>query len=70
MKRLIELIKDQFDDVDIKIGSASIISELDGFDSLTAFSIIDAIEEEYGVQIDESNLNMSIEELNKLLLNE
>jgi acyl carrier protein len=67
MKKLIDLIQEQFDDSSIIINADSIISDIDGFDSLTAFSIIDSIEEEYGIQIDEADLNKSVEEIFKLI---
>ena len=67
MKKLTELIQKQFDDSSIIINADSIVSDIDGFDSLTAFSIIDSIEEEYGIQIDEADLNKSVEEIFKLI---
>ena len=67
MKKLTELIQKQFDDSSIIINADSIISDIDGFDSLTAFSIIDSIQEEYGIQIDEADLNKSVEEISKLI---
>jgi len=67
MKKLTELIQKQFDDSSIIINADSIISDIDGFDSLTAFSIIDSIQEEYGIQIDEADLNKSVEEIFKLI---
>jgi len=67
MKKLTELIQKQFDDSSIIINADSIVSDIDGFDSLTAFSIIDSIQEEYGIQIDEADLNKSVEEIFKLI---
>ena len=67
MKKLTELIQKQFDDSSIIINADSIISDIDGFDSLTAFSIIDSIQEEYGIQIDEADLKKSVEEIFKLI---
>ena len=67
MKKLTDLIQEQFDDSSIIINADSIVSDIDGFDSLTAFSIIDSIEEEYGIQIDEADLNKSVEEIFKLI---
>ena len=67
MKKLTELIQKQFDDSSIIINADSIVSDIDGFDSLTAFSIIDSIEEEYGIQIDEADLKKSVEEIFKLI---
>jgi len=67
MKKLTDLIQEQFDDSSIIINADSIISDIDGFDSLTAFSIIDSIEEEYGIQIDEADLKKSVEEIFKLI---
>jgi len=67
MKKLTDLIQEQFDDSSIIINADSIISDIDGFDSLTAFSIIDSIQEEYGIQIDEADLNKSVEEIFKLI---
>ena len=66
MQRLIELIKDQFED-QVLINGNTIPADVDGFDSLTAFSIIDAIEDEYGVLIDEKQLELSVKEINDLL---
>ena len=67
MKKLTDLIQEQFDDSSIIINADSIISDIDGFDSLTAFSIIDSIQEEYGIQIDEADLNKSVEEIFQLI---
>jgi len=67
MKKLTDLIKEQFDDSSIIINADSILSDIDGFDSLTAFSIIDSIEEEYGIQIDEKDLDKSVEEIFSLI---
>ena len=67
MKKLTDLIQEQFDDSSIIINADSIISDIDGFDSLTAFSIIDSIQEEYGIQIDEADLKKSVEEIFKLI---
>ena len=67
MKKLTDLIQEQFDDSSIIINADSIVSDIDGFDSLTAFSIIDSIEEEYGIQIDEADLKKSVEEIFKLI---
>ena len=67
MKKLTDLIQEQFDDSSIIINADSIVSDIDGFDSLTAFSIIDSIQEEYGIQIDEADLNKSVEEIFKLI---
>lgn len=67
MKKLLDLVQEQFDDSNLIINANSIISEIEGFDSLTAFSIIDSIEEEYGIQIDEEDLNKSVEEIFKLI---
>lgn len=67
MKKLIDLIQEQFDDSNIVINANSIISDIEGFDSLTAFSIIDSIEEEFGIQIEEEDLNKSVEEISKLI---
>ena len=67
MKKLTDLIQEQFDDSSIIINADSIVSDIDGFDSLTAFSIIDSIQEEYGIQIDEADLKKSVEEIFKLI---
>lgn len=63
MQKLIDLIKGQFEDNNINITESSIPAELDGFDSLTAFSIIDIIEDVYDVQIEEEDLNKTIKEI-------
>jgi acyl carrier protein len=63
MKKLIELIKEQFEDESIEITKDSIVSNLNGFDSLTAFSIIDSVEESNGFQLDENDLNLTVEQI-------
>ena len=60
MRGFIELIGAQFEDSSVILNENSIISDMEGFDSLTAFSIIDAIEDKYGKQIDEKDLGMRI----------
>lgn len=60
MQKFIELINNQFEDENLRITQDSIPSEVEGFDSLTAFSIIDSIEDEYGVQIEEKDLDKKI----------
>lgn len=60
MQKFIELINNQFEDENLRITQDSIPSEVEGFDSLTAFSIIDSIEDEYGIQIEEKDLDKKI----------
>lgn len=67
MQKFIELIKNQFEDENLIITQDSIPSEIEGFDSLTAFSIIDTIEDEYGVQIEEEDLDKKIIDIYKHL---
>lgn len=63
MQKFIELIRYQFEDENLRITQDSVPSEVEGFDSLTAFSIIDSIEDEYGVQIEEEDLNKRIKDI-------
>lgn len=62
MKELIQLIIQQFDE-QVVITEDTIVTEVPEFDSLTAFSIIDSINEQYGVELDEKMLNLTVSQL-------
>lgn len=63
MNDFIELISSQFEEQIVNLKPQSIISNTNGYDSLTAFSIIDAIEERYGIILDEEDLEKTVEEI-------
>ena len=62
-EKLKELILDQFEESDLKLTDEITISSIGGFDSLTAFCIIDAIEDNYGIKIESEDLNLNINQL-------
>lgn len=62
MKEFIQLLIQQFDEP-VVITEHTIVTEVPEFDSLTAFSIIDSIKEQYGVELDEEILNSTVSQL-------
>ena len=63
MEELIKIIKSAFDE-DIEIDIEKQLSEHSGWDSLTAFVIIDLLEEKYSISIDPEILeNLSVKDL-------
>lgn len=55
MKKFIDLLSNQFDEP-IELTEDTILSDLDNWDSLTSFMIIDVIKEEYNVIFTEDEL--------------
>lgn len=55
MKKFIDLLSNQFDEP-IELTEDTILSDLDNWDSLTSFMIIDVIKEEYNVTYTEDEL--------------
>ena len=55
MKKFIDLLNNQFDEP-IELTEDTILSDLDNWDSLTSFMIIDVIKEEYNVVFTENDL--------------
>tara|TARA_B100000925_G_C21726871_1_gene353374 strand:+ start:165 stop:368 length:204 start_codon:yes stop_codon:yes gene_type:complete len=63
MEELIKIIKSAFEE-DIEIDIEKQLSQYSGWDSLTAFVIIDLLEEKYSISIDPEILeNLSVKDL-------
>ena len=63
MEELIKIIKSAFEE-DIEIDIEKRLSEYSGWDSLTAFVIIDLLDEKYSLSIDPETLeNLSVKDI-------
>lgn len=67
MKNFIKLISDQFEE-EVDLTENSKLSDIESFDSLTSFMIIDVIKETYQIEIDQNDVkNLTVSEIyNKL----